>query len=277
MNKPLLSIVIANYNYGRFLEEAIQSVLSQSCDDYELIIVDGGSTDNSVEIIKKYEDKIAWWVSEKDNGQSDAFNKGFAHAKGRFLTWLNADDVMLPGTISVLRASVKKYQNCEWFTGNFLQFRQDNKKIIFAPWGPHTMPSYIQTFNTPLVIFGPTTFWSKEAYQKVGKLDEDLHYSMDTDYWLRMKKNGYKQRRLNHCCWAFRMHDVSKTAQYEGREIDERIKEKWFDELRRINSKIGYRSSTFRRMLVLFQRIIDGSAIVAIWRKIFVVGQKLDI
>ena len=66
MNKPLLSIVIANYNYGRFLEEAIQSVLSQSCDDYELIIVDGGSTDNSVEIIKKYEDKIAWWVSEKE-------------------------------------------------------------------------------------------------------------------------------------------------------------------------------------------------------------------
>ena len=69
MNKPLLSIVIANYNYGRFLEEAIQSVLSQSCDDYELIIVDGGSTDNSVEIIKKYEDKIAWWVSEKDKGK----------------------------------------------------------------------------------------------------------------------------------------------------------------------------------------------------------------
>ena len=99
MNKPLLSIVIANYNYGRFLEEAIQSVLSQSCNDYELIIVDGGSTDNSVEIIKKYEDKIAWWVSEKDKGQSDAFNKGFAHAKGKYLTWLNADDILFQSII----------------------------------------------------------------------------------------------------------------------------------------------------------------------------------
>ena len=88
--QPLLSIVIANYNYGRFLEEAIQSVLMQDAGDLaELIICDAESTDNSVEVIKKYEKHITWWCSEKDGGQSAAFNKGFSHARGKFLTWLN--------------------------------------------------------------------------------------------------------------------------------------------------------------------------------------------
>ena len=133
MNSPLLSIVIANYNYGRFLEEAIQSVLSQSCDDYELIIVDGGSTDNSVEIIKKYEDKIAWWVSEKDNGQSDAFNKGFAQAKGKFGCWLNADDILMPNAIRAVVEYIKKHPKAEWVCSHyqiiwkkkFLKWRQN--------------------------------------------------------------------------------------------------------------------------------------------------------
>ena len=83
---PFLSVIIANYNYGRFLGEAIRSVLSQSCDDFELIVIDGGSTDDSVRVIKQYENRISYWVSEKDKGQSDAFNKGFAKASGRFLT-----------------------------------------------------------------------------------------------------------------------------------------------------------------------------------------------
>ena len=106
--QPFVSVVIANYNYGRFLDEAIQSVLNQACNDVELIICDAASTDNSVEVIKKYADRIAWWCSEKDKGQSDAFNKGFSHAKGRFLTWLNADDVMLPGTIEKLKATTAR-------------------------------------------------------------------------------------------------------------------------------------------------------------------------
>ena len=110
---PILSIVIANYNYGRFLEDAIQSVVAQGMGDWiELIICDGGSTDNSVEVIKKYSDKIAWWVSEKDGGQSAAFNKGFAHAHGRFLTWLNADDVMMPGTIDAFVKAVDEHPGC---------------------------------------------------------------------------------------------------------------------------------------------------------------------
>lgn len=274
MSQPLLSVVIANYNYGRFLEDAILSVLSQSCKDFELIIVDGGSSDNSVQIIKKYQDRITWWVSEEDKGQSDAFNKGFAKATGRFLTWLNADDILMPETVMVLANCVKTHPDCEWYTGNLLQFRQDTKKIVFAPWGPHVLPPILQTYNSPLVIFGPTTFWSARSYKAVGPIDVDLHYSMDTDYWLRMKKAGYRQHRLNHCCWAFRMHNTSKTAQYDGREIDKNIKNKWYEELELIMGKHNYKCSFFRRMLAFGLRVIDGSALVALYRRVFVVGSK---
>jgi len=284
MMQPLLSIVIANYNYGRFLEETIQSVLCQvdetmclpSGERIELIIVDGGSNDNSVEIINKYADRLAWWCSEKDRGQSHAFNKGFAHTTGRFLTWLNADDLLLPGTIEVLKYASERHPGCEWFTGNYLQFALDTRKIIFAPWGAHMLPPFLQTFNSPLVIFGPTTFWSRQAYLKVGDIDETLHYSMDTDYWLRMKKHGYRQRRLNHCCWAFRMHSASKTAQYGTREIDEDIRSRWYQELRFVNQKVGYRCPLYLRLLGLIMRFWDGSALVASYRWLFIVGKNVD-
>ena len=132
MNKPLLSIVIANYNYGRFLETAIKSVVEQDgFDKCELIIVDGGSTDNSVEIIKKYEDKITWWVSEKDKGQSDAFNKGFAHANGKLGCWVNADDLLLPGTIKSVIGYISTHNECEWISGGMV-FLDSEEKWNFA-------------------------------------------------------------------------------------------------------------------------------------------------
>ena len=117
---PLISIVIANYNYGHYLEDAIRSVIDQDVDDVvELIICDGGSTDNSVDIIKKYDDKIAWWCSEKDEGQSDAFNKGFVQAKGKYLTWLNADDVMFKGCLKKVLRILNEHPEEEWFTGSY--------------------------------------------------------------------------------------------------------------------------------------------------------------
>lgn len=278
MKEPILSIVIANYNYGHFLEDAILSVVGQDgFSECELIVVDGASADNSVAVIKKYENQISWWVSEKDKGQSDAFNKGFAHARGKYLTWLNADDILISGALLKIVRTLRRHGHCHWFTGNYLQFREDNRKIILAPWGPHFLPWFMHDLNAPLVIFGPTSFWSREAFLNVGPLDVSLHYSMDTDYWHRLKKAGYRQRRMNFCCWAFRMHEESKTAQYGGRKIKDEVRSKWYEELRIVRKKIGFCDSKNKKWLSYLFRVIDGSAFVALYRQWLLVGKNFDL
>lgn len=255
MNKvPFLSIVIANYNYGHVLGTAIESILNQDCTDYEIIIVDGASTDNSVDIIKKYQDKIAWWVSEPDKGQSDAFNKGFSHAKGEFLTWLNADDILLPGTIKAVKDKIEK-TGAEWATGNFLRFNNQDKKIIEVAWGPHVLPKWLQGPQRTVRSFGPTTFWSRRVYEKVGPIDENLHYTMDSDYWIRMNNHGVCQVRVNHYCWGFRMHQDSKTAYMTSKEELQRLEQ----ERKYSAVKHNYHPSIFWNYVSLLMRLLDGS------------------
>ena len=245
---PLLSIVIANYNYGRFLEEAIQSVLSQlsgyevkvkgegerrrlSFDDVELIVIDGGSTDNSVEVIKKYakglpagtrrEDPsivhlhlspspITYWISEKDKGQSDAFNKGFAKATGKFLTWLNADDVMLPGTLAKLKIAAEKHPDCEWFVGGCFWLDKEMKIIQCRKAEPM---SRIETRAGHVGVWGPSSFFTKRLFEMVGCVDERFYYSMDSNLW-------HKFAYLAHCryhvfcdyAWGLRLHENAKMS-----------------------------------------------------------------
>ncbi len=115
---PLVSIVTPSLNQGKFLEETIQSVLSQEYPKLEYLIVDGGSTDNSLEIIRKYADQLAWWVSEPDQGQTDAINKGFSHAKGQVLAWLNSDDSYLPGAVSSAVTCLQAYPEAAMVYGD---------------------------------------------------------------------------------------------------------------------------------------------------------------
>lgn len=277
METPFFSIVIATFNYGQFLEEAIESVLSQSCKDYELIIVDGGSTDNTIEVIKKYEKYLAWWVSEPDNGQSNAFNKGFRHSNGKYLTWLNADDVYLPGALESVKRTIERNPQADWATGNFIRFRDEDKVIIEAQWGPHHLPKYLQTFDSPICVFGPTTFWSREVYNQVGDLDEKLHFSMDTDYWLRIIKQGFLQVRVNHDIWAFRMHNASKTAEYDDHKADEETAQKKNAEKKYKADKLHYKLSRVKYYLYIVHRCIDGSAFKGMCRNLFVKGKTLSV
>lgn len=302
MSRPLISIVVANYNYGRFLEDAIRSVAAQNESGLvELIICDASSSDNSIEIIKKYanglppnihysewvqsrESKnqygerqlITWWCSEKDGGQSAAFNKGFRHARGKWLTWLNADDLLLPETISSFARLVSRHRGAKWVTGNKLSFDSDTGRIIDVNWGPHVQPPLLRGRKAFREVYGPTTFWRRALYYEMGPIDEKLHYAMDSEYWARLTMAGIRQTRLNHICWGFRIHPFSKTEGVQTQEV--LIKRKmetayWVD-------KIGYvfpqRLSNPYYVIWILWRIVDGSWIVRVFCKWYFRGRTIE-
>jgi glycosyltransferase involved in cell wall biosynthesis len=211
-----------------------------------------------VEIIKKHEHEIAWWVSEPDKGQSAAFNKGFSHAEGRYLTWLNADDVMPAGCLRKICAELKKGNGADWFTGNFCRFTEDGK-IVEIGYGPHWYPKILQRSNAPLVVFGPSAFFAKNIYKAVGGIDESLHYAMDTDLWLKFQTAGIKQKRIRTLCWAFRMHEDSKTAEFGARRLDAGTLARLSSEVRSSYEKCHYQPSAIIHLMLYFVRIIDGS------------------
>ena len=265
--EPILSIAIVNFNYGRFLEEAIRSVVDQDgFDECELIAVDGGSTDNSVEIIKKYADRIAWWVSEKDKGQSDAFNKGFAHCRGKYLTWLNADDVMPKGCLDKIVKELKAHPECEWFTGNMFRFTEDGK-VIECPWGPHALPGFLQGKGMPIAVYGPATIFTKRIFDAAGGMKLHQNFMMDTDLWMRFVMMGVKQRRINCFCWAFRMHEESKTAEFGEHKLSKEQRAKFEAERRQAMAETGYCASGWNRRAIQLWRMLDGSWLKGVWLK----------
>lgn len=284
---PKLSVIIANYNYGRFLEEAIQSVLGQDLGDaVEVILCDGGSTDNSVDIIRKYANGlppntnftdwykvrngglqqeqcgsqlITWWCSEKDGGQSAAFNKGFSHARGEWLTWLNADDLLLPGVLRDFEKLVSKNKSAQWVTGNKVHFDSASGRIIQVYWGPHSQPPLLAKRHAFSAVFGPTTFFRRNTYELIGPIDEHLHYVMDSAYWALFTMKGIRQTRLNRICWACRVHEASKTwgdQTESAREKRTRETKLWRKETG-YSFQVSYLNVWY--LLWLLWRVVDGS------------------
>jgi len=195
-----VSIVTPSYNQAEFLEQTIRSVLGQGYSDLEYILIDGGSTDGSPAIIQKYADHLAWWVSEPDQGQADAINKGFRRATGEIVAWLNSDDIYAPGAISQAVTVFEEHPNIGLVYGNAVTFDGAGhplNDLRGADWGLEGLVA----FN---MICQPAVFMRRKFLEQAGYLDESYHYLLDHHLWLRMAQCAG----IRHIpqVWAFARH-----------------------------------------------------------------------
>lgn len=207
---PKISIVTPSYNQGQFLEETIRSVLLQNYPNLEYIIIDGGSTDNSVEIIKKYEPWLTYWVSEKDGGQAHAINKGFYRSSGQILNWLNSDDILLPGAFEAAASCLSGHlDKAVVVYGN--RYRIDKNSAVFDFDLP---PNYLNLllFRIGSWIPQETAFFTKVAYVLAGGLSESRQFSLDYDLWLKCISRGASFIKIQAFMGSMRFHDECKSC-----------------------------------------------------------------
>lgn len=221
MNKPLISIITPSFNQARFIETTIRSVLDQDYPALEYIIVDGGSRDGSVDIIQRYSDRLAWWVSEPDKGQTDALNKGFSQAKGEILAWINSDDTYEPGALAAAAEYLIKHPEVGliYADANFID--ETGQKIGRFP---AAQTDYNRLRRGYVHIPQQAAFFRADLWRQVGPLDPDFYFAMDYDLWVRLARTA-KLAYLPGQTWAnFRLHTSGKTIVADDRCWPEMLK-----------------------------------------------------
>ena len=182
--KPLVSIITPSYNQAKFLEAAMASVLNQNYPAIEYIVVDGGSSDGSQEIIKSFADQLAWWVSEPDQGQADAINKGFKKASGEIIAWLNSDDLYLPWTVFEAVQAFSENPDVGMIYGDAVSADGEGRllnELRFESWGVKDLLQF-------RVICQPAVFMKRSVVEKVGYLDSSYHFFLDHQLWIRLAR-----------------------------------------------------------------------------------------
>ena len=201
---PRITIVTPSYNQAKYIEATIRSVLLQGYPNLEFFIMDGGSTDGSVEIIRQYDPWITKWVSEPDRGQTHAINKGLSLGSGEIFTWLNSDDILVPNSLFHVAEMYRQSPNAVgWVGGCYLISPEGVLLTTELPRGL-TQSELADWYHTGY-IFQPSCFFSANAYRKIGGLDESLNYSMDFDLWIRLAGEGdyVATRRIPFgCCYS---------------------------------------------------------------------------
>jgi len=211
---PRISIVTPSFNQGHFIEESIRSVLTQDYPDVEYFVVDGGSSDNSVEIIRKYADRLTWWVSEKDKGQSDAINKGFRRSTGDILAWLNSDDLYCPGALVLVARFFRQHPECDAVIGDQESIDKDGRMLDLKKCVPVT---FRRSLYSACGVPQPSTFFTRRAWKITGEVDTTLQYQMDFEFFLRMQARGVRFGMIPERLARFRLHGDSKTvSQYDN-------------------------------------------------------------
>lgn len=213
---PRITIVTPSYNQGKYIEQTILSVLNQNYPNLEYIIMDGGSIDGSVAIIKKYEKFLSYWCSEKDEGQADAIHRGFKKGTGEILGWVNSDDLLMPGCLSSVAQYFLHHPHIDCVVGNAVGINEYSK-MLGDPLGlPWVVFGRFETYNKLLYRGGmgfsqPASFWRRKPYFDIDGLDTSKQFALDYDLFLRLAKLKPFDY-LNQTLACFRMHNSSKTA-----------------------------------------------------------------
>lgn len=209
---PKISVLTPSYNQAQYLERTILSVLNQNYPNLEFIIIDGGSKDGSVDIIRKYEQYIAHWVSEPDKGQSDALNKGFKAMTGELVGWQNSDDIYMPGAFHRAVECFKKFPGYDLVFGNFCIVDEHDNIVRESCYRPFNKWDYL--YLTPNVT-NQSAFFTANIIRKTGDMNVNYYYLMDFDYFMRASEVG-KFKYVNDFFGCFREQSLSKTL--TGRE-----------------------------------------------------------
>jgi len=216
-NLPKISVITPSYNQAEFLERTIKSVLDQGYENLEYIIIDGGSTDNSVEIIKRYEQHLAYWVSEPDEGQTDAINKGLLRATGEWVAWQNSDDVYYSGAFQKLAEVAIGNDAVDLIIGDMILLDANDKPLRDIRY---VKPTYRSLLAEGMVLTNQAAFWRRKIHDKIGYFRPDLHFGFDYEWFLRVAQ-ATDAVHVPQFFGGLRIHGETKTTLHANRFLDE--------------------------------------------------------
>lgn len=216
--RPRLSVIIPAFNHARFLEQTLLSVLGQGCPGLEVLVLDGGSTDGSLDIIRRYEDRLAFWRSHPDGGQAEAINEGMARAGGEILCWLNSDDLFMPGALLDVAAAFADPSRPDLCYGTCIGFRETDNGLDSFPFPAGAFD--LRRLSRQAYILQPSAFWTRALWDAAGPLDPQLHYAFDWEWFLRAARVvpfRFRPRAYS----LFRYHGANKTTSGAARRKEE--------------------------------------------------------